>query len=246
MASPIVNLPYMAIDNLQVSRAGNTSLSIAAGQCRDSTNVFDIVVESALTVSTLTVGANGIDTGAIAASKMYYVYVISDPTQQYAPASLVSLSATPVLPTGYSIYRVVGYWPSTGASAFAVGEYVGNGSRRVFHYDAITATPITAGNSATFAAVVLTNIVPPVANFEADFYIDYTANAAADVAAFRPTGSSSTNGQHIIIAPVAGATAHTTAQVRLAGRTAAGVPGIDYKVSAGAIAISVEGFVVNL
>lgn len=245
-AQPIVDLPYLAINNLEVSRAGNTSLSVAAGQCRDSTNVYDIVVDAALTMSTLTVGANGIDTGAIAASKMYYLYVIADPTYNYVPALLLSLSATPLLPTGYSIYRKVGYWPSTGASVFAVGEYEGNNNQRVFYYDVIQATPITAGSSATFAAVVLTNIVPPDANLEVDFYMNYTANAAADVAAFRPTGSSSTNGQHIMTAQVAGATAHLDQKVRLAARTASGVPGIDYKVSAGTIAVDVVGFVVNL
>lgn len=247
-AVPIVNLGALYINNLQVTRTSNTVLAIAAGQCRDSTNVFDIVSSTALALNSANTGANGIDTGTFAASKMYAVYMIMDPTNTNAVASVLSLSiAGPtVMPSGYSAYRLIGYWGTNGSTQFYIGEYVGNGNVRTFYLDAILATPITAGASATFAAVVLTNLVPPQANLEVDFYMDFTANAAADTAAFRPTGSSSTNGEYIMIAPVAGATAHTERKVRLAARTAAGVPGIDYKASAGTIAVSVVAFVVQL
>lgn len=247
MPSQIVNLPLLYVNNLQLSRAGNTSLTIAAGQCRDSSNIYDITVASALTLNAANTGANGIDTGSLAASKMYAVYIIADPTENNVPAALLSLSLTaPVLPTGYSISRIIGYWGTDGSTYFYIGEYVGNNNQRRFYYDALLATPITAGASNTFAAVVLTNLVPPVAEAEADFYMNFAANAAADTAAFRPTGSSSTNGQHIMTAQVAGATAHLDQKVKLAYRTASGVPGIDYKVSAGTIAVDLEGFVVDL
>lgn len=246
-AVPIVNLSELYINNLQVSRTSNTVLAIAAGQCRDSTNVFDISVASALSLNSANSGANGIDTGTFTASKMYAVHVIFDPSYNYAPACLLSLSATaPTMPYGYSVFRCVGFWGVDGSTHFYIGEYIGDQNRREFYYDALLATPITAGNSNTFAACALTNLVPPQTQIEVDFYMNFTANAAADTAAFRPTGSSSTNGQHIITAGVAGATAHTDQKVRLLARTAAGVPSIDYKVSAGAIAIDIEAFTVNL
>lgn len=247
-AVPIVNLGLLYVNNLQVSRTSNTVLAVAAGQCRDSTDVFDIVISSALALNSANTGANGIDTGTFAASKMYAVYVIMDPTAANANACLLSLSASgpTVMPSGYSAYRLIGYWGTNGSTQFYLGEYVGSGNQRVFYLDALLATPITAGASTSFAACALTNLVPPVANLEVDCYMNFNANAAADTAGFRPTGSSSTNGEHIMTAQVAGATAHLDQKVRLAARTAAGVPSIDYKVSAGAIAISLEGFVINL
>lgn len=56
-----------------------------------------------------TAGANGLDTGALAASTWYYEHVIYNPTTQ-AAAKLYSLSPTaPTLPSGYTM------WARTGA-----------------------------------------------------------------------------------------------------------------------------------
>lgn len=247
-AVPIVNLGLKYVNGLEITRTGNAALAMAAGQCRDSTNVYDIVVPSALAVSGATVGsAGGLDTGTFAASKMYAVFVIFDPTYTNAPAMLLSLSATaPVLPSGYSVFRVIGYWGTTGATAFYVGDWNGNGNIRTFYYDALLATPVTAGAQTSFTAIDLSNLVPAINNLQVNFYMNFNANAAADTAAFRPTGSSSTNGQHIMTAQVAGATAHLDQKVMLLTKLAAGLPEIDYKVSAGAIAVSLEGYVLNL
>lgn len=55
-----------------------------------------------------TVGANGLDTGTLAASTWYYVHVIYNPTTQ-TTAALFSLSATaPTLPSGYTFSARVG------------------------------------------------------------------------------------------------------------------------------------------
>lgn len=247
MPSPIVNAGLLYVNNLQVAWASNTTLTIAAGQCRDSSNTWDIVSSSSLTLNAANTGANGIDTGTFAASKMYYVYMIWDSSNSYVCASLLSLSASaPTLPTGYSAYRLIGAWPTDGSAHFLAGYYSGNGSTREFWYDAIAVTPITAGNSGTFAACDLSNIVPAIDNLPVNFYMNFTANAAADTAAFRPTGSSSTAGQHIITAQVAGATAHRDQKVKLLAKLASGAPKIDYKVSAGTLAIDVEGFQLDL
>lgn len=59
-----------------------------------------------LTFNAASVGANGLDTGAISAGNWYYLYIISDGTNI---SSLVSLSSTaPTLPTGYSRFLRVG------------------------------------------------------------------------------------------------------------------------------------------
>lgn len=68
------------------------------------------------------VGANGIDTGAIAASKFYGLYWIYNPTTNVW-ASLASLSFTaPTLPSGYTAFALIGVVP-TNASTAVVTDY---------------------------------------------------------------------------------------------------------------------------
>src|SRR3990167_10487874 len=65
------------VEGMAVSVASTTTLGIAAGVCRDSGNLNDLVLSAAVTINFANAGVvNGIDTGAIGASKLYYVYVI--------------------------------------------------------------------------------------------------------------------------------------------------------------------------
>lgn len=77
VGTPMVNLGNLYIDGLAISPGTTTSLiNLAAGAARDSTNTDDIVLPVAVIINAAVVGANGIDTGALAASTFYYVYVI--------------------------------------------------------------------------------------------------------------------------------------------------------------------------
>lgn len=77
IGQPMVNDPSLYIDGLGIAPAATTTtLTLSAGAARNSTNLNDIVLSTAVTINAATVGANGIDTGALAASTFYYVYVI--------------------------------------------------------------------------------------------------------------------------------------------------------------------------
>lgn len=77
VGTPMVNAGTLYINGLAVSPgATTTTLNVAAGAARDSTNTDDIVLASAVTINAAVVGLNGIDTGALAANTFYYVYVI--------------------------------------------------------------------------------------------------------------------------------------------------------------------------
>lgn len=77
VGTPMVNLGNLYIDGLAISPGSTTSLiNLAAGAARDSTNTDDIVLSSAVIINAAVNGANGLDTGALAASTFYYVYVI--------------------------------------------------------------------------------------------------------------------------------------------------------------------------
>ena len=52
-------------------------------------------------------GANGIDTGSMVAGNWYNLYVIYNPVTD-SVASIISLSATPLLPTGYTNFACIG------------------------------------------------------------------------------------------------------------------------------------------
>jgi hypothetical protein len=84
----------------------NTKVDVAAGSARNSTNIQDIA-NAAGTIDCAVVGANGLDAGALAASKWYYTFAIA--TAAGATAFLASLSSTaPTLPASYTVFRRIG------------------------------------------------------------------------------------------------------------------------------------------
>jgi hypothetical protein len=68
-------------------------------------------------------------------------------------------------------------------------------------------------------------------------FSNFTANAAADIENLQ--GYNSTGDAVTIIAPVAGATAHTTSQNTVLAQLNSGAPSIKYKVSAGSLVLDV-------
>lgn len=232
------------VNGLKLSNDATTPdeiVDIATGSILDSTGIYQIVVDTALTADNTVSGVGGLDTGTVAASKVYAVHVIADKTQANTPAALLSLSATaPQLPTGYNIFALVGYIVTDGSSDFLLGYWTGgNTGARQFVYDAPIIC-LSAGNSATYANVALTAFVPAVASTPVIIYSDWTANAAADILNYH--GDGATGDQVTIIAPVAGGTAHTTQQNMVLAQLNSGAPTIEYKVSAGTVNAYVVGY----
>lgn len=241
---PIVNLGMLYVNGLEITNNGTSPdeiINIAAGQCRDSTNVFDMVLSSSVAVSNLLSGVGGLDTGTVAASKVYAVYLISDPISGIATAGILSLSQSqPLMPFGYSAFRKIGYAVTDATSDFLLMKISGNNNYRWLNYDVPAATAVTAGNSATYAAVTLTALVPAVASCPVMIESNWTANAAADTMALQGFGATGDTVKYI--AGVAGATAHTLVRDYVQSELDSGVPKINYKVSAGTVAINVAGF----
>lgn len=106
-----VTRSYLA--GLTMSTAGSSATyGVAAGVAADSTNVSSMVLASAFTKTTsawaVGTGNGSLDTGAVANSTWYHVYLI-----QRLDTGLVdvicSLSATaPTLPTNYTLFRRIG------------------------------------------------------------------------------------------------------------------------------------------
>lgn len=235
--------PWKYANGLKLSNDGtapDTIINCATGSIMDSTGVYQIEVGTALSADVSTAGLNGLDTGTFAASKVYAVHVIADPVTQQADGLMVSLSATaPLMPFGYSAFALVGYLVSDSAADILLGYWTGgNGSQRSFKYDAPIATAVTAGASATYAAVALTTFVPAVEDTPVSIAYAFTNNAASDVLNFTP--GNGTGDAVTITGQVAGVV--LSDNVTVLSKVTTAVPEIDYKISAGTVAVNVAGF----
>ena len=240
VAIPVVNAPNLYVDGLAMSWATDETLTIQSGAARNSTDANDIEVSSALTLSNIVAGANGLDTGSVAASTMYAVYVIGSSLDVVVSASLLSLasSSTPTLPQDYDMYRRIGWVLTDGTSDFLLFYQYGTDKTRQYYYD-VGISELSAGSSATYAAVDLATSVPPIAtNVIMD--VAYTPNGATDVAEFLPFGSSATNGIVRFGYGVAGA---QVGQAVIPCQLDSGVPKIQYKVTSGdALTLLTSGY----
>lgn len=253
---PIYTLPVLNINGLLVSNDAttpNTKLNLSAGTARDSNNVMDIALGSAnpdlqgevvaapLVIDTDVVGANGIDTGVLQASKVYAVYAIAD-SRYYKPvAGLVSLSlSAPQMPFGYDSYRLVGYAVTDSSVHFLKMYVAGSGNTRIFNFDAPQATAVTAGNATSYTAVALTALVPAVENLPVSIAYAFTPGAAGRALNLTPgngVGNAVTITGQVTSVVISG-------NVQVLSKVSSSVPEIDYKVanSGDAVAINVAGF----
>jgi len=258
-AVPIVNLPFLYINGAIVSTiAAHTSqLSLSAGIMRDSSNTYDMNIGNfngqtnqsatanvATTINCAVNGFNGLDTGSLGASKVYYVYVISDPVSGNTTGAIVSLAAPsvgPLMPFGYSAFRHVGFAVTSSGSIFLAAYTTGVNSNRNFFFDA----PISVGttsSSASYAAIDLTKFVPLVNNLPVYLNVSFTGTAN-DVLHLQPGNAT---GDAITITAQVNSQAITQQVLVLAQNTAISTvqsPTVNYKNSGtDTVAILVGGF----
>lgn len=107
--TPATNKGLSYLNGLQMTWTDTDTVTIAQGQCRNSTNVNDIIlarppqndgdaVTTGFTISTAVVGAGGLDQGTMANNTHYAVYVISSSRYSWInlpPSELESLSVPP-------------------------------------------------------------------------------------------------------------------------------------------------------
>lgn len=222
----------------------NTKLDVATGSCLDSTGTFQLTLSTAVVINAASNGLNGLDTDSLAASTVYNVFIVADPVTQQTSGAMISASTIPLLPYGYSAYALIGYVTTDASAHFLAGYWSDNDSaRRTFTYDA-PIIALSGGTQTSYTGVALTSFVPPVANTPVVIYSNFTANAAADIENLQ--GYNSTGDAVTIIAPVAGATAHTTSQNTVLAQLNTAAPSIKYKVSAGSLSLYVCGYTFDL
>jgi hypothetical protein len=248
-AIPAINLPNLYVSGLQLSVTSNTTLTVQAGQSRDSTNVFDMDLGNFLgvdpnfaantpTVLTSSVnGLNGLDTGTVAPSTVYAVYVLADPVHNNPPGLIMSLSTSqPTMPFGYGIFRRIGWAITDVAANFQVIYQVGTGTVRTYQY-AGAISVLSSGNAVVTTSLPLAGLLPNIQTV-LSLNITYLA-AAGNIGAISFAGATIST---LATAPIAvtsldGTAANTTqGQILQIGSPAA----ITYIVTNGADALSID------
>ena len=164
----LLNVQYEPnhVNALGLAWISASQISIAAGECRNTTNAENIVLSGAVTVDITASGANGLDTGAEAAATWYAVHVIKDSADVLAVAGLLSLSAAaPTLPAGYDVFRRVGWVRNDSGSNIA--EFVAEGNERnrrsLYTSSIVNAKVLSSGSATVLTEVSVANLIPSTA-----------------------------------------------------------------------------------
>lgn len=220
----------------------NTQLNVATGNMLDSTGTFQISLDTAVVINAATTGLNALDTGTLAASTVYAVYLVSDPVSLQTSGCVISTSYTaPTLPFGYSAFALIGYVTTNSSAQFLKGYWTaGNGTSRLFMYDAPQATAITAGAATSYTAITLTSLVPTADNLPVWISSAFTPGAASRTLKLQPTGAT---GDAVTITGQVTSVIVTSNSLVLA-KLSSSVPKISYVVSnsGDAAAINVAGY----
>lgn len=154
--------PAGYVDGYYVSVSSGV-VTVSAGIARDDTGVDAMRRTTAITIDPLGTGLNGLDTGGLAFNTWYRIYVIKNPSTS-AVGGLMSSSDSPLMPSGYTLKRRVG-WARTGSTGVLYRQEMIAG-RRVTWIEDTTLSPfavLAAFNVSNVAwdAVSCAQVLPP-------------------------------------------------------------------------------------
>jgi len=188
---PAINAGLLYVNGLDVSYNSPLKISVAAGQCRDSSNTIDIKIDSPVVVNLDVNGINGLDVGTRNGSTWYYLYAVGSSTNMDVPGIMASASYdAPYLSLSYDSYRLIGaVRTNSGGSILKFVSIGSNNYRKVFwSIEAAAALVLNAGTSTTYASASLAALVPSMSRI-AMLKAVYSPQAAGDKFFVRPTGS---------------------------------------------------------
>lgn len=221
--SPITYAQTYSLSGFESSVLSTTTIACYNGLClsNDNRNMISIQNSAGYTVLNMaTVGLNGIDTGAIGASKQYALYAIADSSGVNPSGFILSLSLTgaftapspSTLGGSYDSFRLIGYYLSNSSSQLISQSVVGDGVMK----DSIYVNGIlvlNAGTSATLVSIDLSAAIPsiPAVTFSNNI-TQYNATVS-----FTPA----TSADYVIIVPASTTATAVTTYNRISGVVAA-------------------------
>lgn len=258
--NPAYRLPSLYINGMNISVYSTTVLAVAPGACRDQTNSIDIEIgnanlqgvnvptplavnyQPAILINGAVNGANGLDTGSLAASTDYAIWMIADSRGYNNPAGLLSLTsnASPIIPNGYDSIRLIGFIETDGSSHFVYATHKPQNMVNAVTYYLAASSVLSGGNATSFTAIDLSTPVPTTTlrNVIVSLLVTFTPAAAGDVVQFRPTGSTATSNVPTIVGQVAGVA--QTQYITLIAGVGSSKPEIDYLVTSGSDSVNVS------
>lgn len=144
-----------------------SQVRLNAVQCKDSTDAVDIRITTPIILDpTSAVGSGGLDQGTEAANTWYAIVAIQNGDGTLTGAMLVADPASIVLPSGFTVFRVLGWVRNNASSDFIDFHQVNSGTdgERIFVYRGIDDTDtrfLTAGVATTPTNVICSDQVPP-------------------------------------------------------------------------------------
>lgn len=130
----------------------NTKIDISAGAAMDEISQAGFITSSGtLTIDAGTTGANGLDTGSLANSSNYHVFIIGK--TDGTAAGFLSTSLTPTLPTGYTLRRRIGTLTTDGSAHLL--QFIQNGD------DFIVKVPVLIVNVSNLSTTPTLYVVAP-------------------------------------------------------------------------------------
>lgn len=228
--SPILNSGLLYVNGLQMTRASATTISVAAGAARDSSDVNDIILTAAIVLDGSSVGANGMDSDVLANSTMYALYVIGNSSGYKDSAVLASLASNsvPTIPFGYDMYRRIGWFLTDGSAEILRFLQYGSDETRMYYYDE-GVEELSNGTEATKTEVDLSSSVPPI-NTEVLFKVRLASPLEGESAYLFPYGSNTVNGFIQIGLELSGPLFQT---ITVPCQLKSGAPTIEYKLDSG-------------
>ena len=171
------------LSGLTLSNDGTTPnivFDIAAGGAADSTNTEIMRLASAITKSNgawaVGTGNGGIDTGSVAASTWYHVYLIRRPDTGVVDALFSTSASAPAMPTNYTQKRRIGSLLSNGSGNWIAFTQLGD--------EFLWKTPLQDVNnfSLTTTSTLFALTIPSGVQVRANFRVTYSNSAAGTFA----------------------------------------------------------------
>jgi len=161
-----------------------------SSQVLDSTDVLVMTWTGVKTAAITSSGAGGLDTGSEASDTWYAVHIIGDTNGVNAPAAMLSLSATsPTMPSGYDVFRRVGWTYNQADSNFRALKQTGGSTDRWVDWDSGSNYVLSGGNATSFTDVSCAGWAPTTANMlNLLIYIDSGSSTYEEYLYIRPNG----------------------------------------------------------
>jgi hypothetical protein len=205
----------------------------------------NLATSQPLFINTAVTGANGLDTGTLAASSFYVVWLIGDSRNHLPVAGILSLysNAFPLLPAGYDSYLCLGFIQTSSGTALE-NPLNTSSSKGFFLQPAVSV--LSGGNATSFTAIDCSAAIPDEPFQIAQLTVTFIPAAVGDTVQFRPTTSTATAGL-LTITGVAAGVAQTNFCTTICGVSSSKAE-IDYKVtsSSDSVTVLVSGYIQTL